>query len=259
MKPIRFLRAQLLICACLAGTLLSQGTTPPTHATTIRVPFVGCKSDGQLGPIKAPANPGVPILVSVPAAQKLAYYKPRYGLGVLAPRGWHCFSTYGSNGSNLYVSPNAIKRAALFSTDWKGFTGQVIQVSVSYGGTSGRFEVAKTIARVFPDREDFVRQVIAEGNEPSHYPFGPYSSDKLTYRDKSIVEYETPANTQGLGTDSNLQSNSSPIRGVAILSGKEPDLVQLSIRLSRDDHGLTQAIIRQVESEAATSAPSDSQ
>jgi hypothetical protein len=76
--------------------------------------------------------------------------KLKRGLGVLAPRGWHCFSTYGSNGSNLFVSPVPIDGKALFSADWKGFMGDVVQLSVMDGGTSGRFEVAKVVARVFP-------------------------------------------------------------------------------------------------------------
>ena len=86
--------------------------------------------------------------------------------------------------------------------DWKGFTGSAIEIAVSSGGTSGRFEVAKVIARVFPAYKQFAQNVIAEGIEPaSDFPSGPYSNDKLTYRAKNIVEFETPANTAGLGTD----------------------------------------------------------
>lgn len=185
------------------------------------------------------------------AAQRLAYYKAEYGSGVLAPRGWHCFSTYGSNGSNLFVSPDPIDTQALFSPDWKGFSGLAIQVSVSEGGTSGRFEVAKIIARVFPAYKQFAQSVIAEGLEPaSDFPSGPYASDKVTYRAKNIVEFETPANTAGLGTNSRLQPNASPIDGVAIILEGETDLIQLSARVPERDRDLLPIIIRQVEREA---------
>jgi len=51
-----------------------------------RVPFVGCKADGQAGPKDAP--PGEPVAVALPTdiAGKLAYYRWE-GLGVLAPKG----------------------------------------------------------------------------------------------------------------------------------------------------------------------------
>jgi len=218
------------------------------------VPFVGCASDGQAGPLQAPA--GQSKLVGIPAGvgQRLAYYKAEYGAGVLAPRGWHCFSAYGSDGSNLFVSPDPIDPKAPFSDSWKGFSGQAIQISDIVGGTSGRFEVAQIIARVFPDYKAFAENVIAEGIEPaSSFPFGPYPKDKLTYRSKSIVEFETPANAQGLGTRSRLQANANPIDGVAILSGEETDLVLLSARLSERDHDLIPTIVEQVEKESGDS------
>lgn len=185
------------------------------------------------------------------AARRLAYYKAENGMGILAPRGWHCFSTYGSSGYNLFVSLEGIDATNMFSTDWKGFAGPAIQISVAEGGTSGRFHVAKVIARIFPDRWQFVRNVVAEGIEPaSSFSVGPYPQDKLTYRSKSIVEFETPANTKGLGTASRLQANSNPIRGVAILlSDDDTSLIQLSARLPVQDRDLTTSVLQQVEHE----------
>jgi hypothetical protein len=258
MKPRRLLLASL---ACCAGLFEVQSAFPqakpsekPAQGATAQIPFVGCASDGQLGPLKAPAGESKAVAIPAGVAARLAYYKAEYGAGVLAPRGWHCFSTYGSNGSNLFVTPDPIDPKALFSDSWKGFSGQGIEVSVSSGGTSGRFEVAKIIARVFPEYKAFAENVIAEGIEPaSSFPFGPYPEDKLTYRSKSIVEYETPANTEGLGTVSRLQANASPIEGVAILSGADTDLTLLSARLSEKDRDLIQTIVRQVEKESADS------
>ncbi len=204
------------------------------------------------GPQPAPSGKSLAAAIPASVAQGLAYYKAEYGPGALAPRGWNCFSIYGSDGSNLYVTPDPIDTTMLSSLDWKGFTGQVVEVSDLDGGTSGRFEVAKVIARVFPAYKTFAQNVIAEGIEPaSDFPFGPYPNDKLTYRGKNIVEFDTPPNAQGLGTDSRLQMNASPIDGVAIIAGADTDLVQLSARVPATDSDLIPAMVAQVESDAA--------
>jgi hypothetical protein len=186
--------------------------------------------------------------LTIEAAQRVAYYKAEQGIGVLAPRSWHCFGVYGSDGYALYVSPAEIVPANLLSSGWSDFDGPVIEIAGSNGDTSGRFTVARTIARVFPTHRDFVENVIAEGIEPaSAFPLGPYPDDKLSYRNKEMVEYETPANKDGLGTNSRLKKNDDPIRGVAILVGETPDLLLLSIRISPDPTNLTAAIVQQVE------------
>src|SRR5580692_3776159 len=62
------------------------------------IPFVGCKADGQVGPLKAPKETTKMISLPSELAHELAYYKAEGGVGVLAPRGWYCFETYGSSG-----------------------------------------------------------------------------------------------------------------------------------------------------------------
>lgn len=143
----------------------------------------------------------------------------------------------------------------MFSGSWAGLTSPAIEINYVYGGTSGRFGVAQVIARVFPNRKAFVENVIKEeaedGIKPAiSFPFGPYPNDKLVYRSADAVEYETPANTDGLGTRSGVRKNSHPIRGVAILVGDTPDLVQLSLRLPPELADLGSAIIQQVERDA---------
>ena len=235
---------------CAVPGIFAQAK-PATSTAVNQVPFVGCASDGQAGPQAAPTGPSQAVAISAAAAQRLAWYKAQYGPGVLAPRGWHCFSTYGSDGSNLFVSPDAIDSATLLSVNWKGFTGPAIQISIAEGGTSGRFEVAKVIARVFPAYKQFAQNVIAEGIEPaSDFPSGPYATDKLTYRGTNTVEFETPANAAGLGTDSRLLPNASPIDGVDLISGQDTDLIQLSARVSAKDRDLIPLIVKQVESGA---------
>ena len=254
-KHCLLLASVAAVSAFCGGPGIFAQTQPATSAVMSQVPFVGCASDGQVGPQAAPSGKSQAFTIPAAAAQRLAYYKAEYGPGVLAPRGWHCFSIYGSDGSNLFVSPDAIDSTTLLSMDWKGFTGPVIQISVSSGGTSGRFQVAKVIARVFPAYKQFAQNVIAEGIEPaSDFQFGPYPKDKLADRGKNIVEFETPANTAGLGTESRLLPNASPIDGVAIITGTDTDLIQLSARVLAMDRDLIPLIVKQVESDAATEA-----
>lgn len=62
-----------------------------------------------------------------------------------------------------------------------------------------------------------------------------------------MVEYETPAETDGLGTQPWVTKSGSPIEGVAIFVEKAPDLVLLSVRLPGNLAKLTPEIVRQVE------------
>lgn len=244
---VRLIFGALLVCVPVAAC---------AQKSDAHIPFVGCRSDGQLGPMQAQRGTSRRVPIAAGAAQRLAYYKAEDGDGVLAPRGWYCFGTYGSNGETLYVSPDPVQGADLLSPEWKGFTGPVVQLSGESGDTSGRFGVARMMARVFPSRRGFVRKVIAEGIEPAAtFPFGPYPADELTYQGKDLVEYETPPETEGLGTQSRLLKGSDPIRGLAILVGDVPDLVYLAVRLRPGMADLSPIIIQQAEQKAAKTSP----
>jgi hypothetical protein len=194
--------------------------------------------------MQAPSGQSKLVRITPDAAKRLAYYKSEQGVGVLAPRGWFCFGTYGSNGTELYVSPQPINSSDLFSPGWTGFVGPAIEIASESGDTSGRLEVARIIARVFPIHKAFADRVMEEGIEPENYiRFGSYPKDKLTYKSKETVEYQTPAQTEGLGTNSRLKKNAIPISGVAILTGQTPDLVYLAVRLSHEQADPTPAII----------------
>ncbi len=96
----------LAFSMCAQSCLFAQNIPPAVQPQAVSIPFVGCGSDGQLGPVKAPQGQRKLVAISADLAQQLAYYKSEYGIGVVAPRGWHCFGTYGSNGSTLYVTPD---------------------------------------------------------------------------------------------------------------------------------------------------------
>jgi hypothetical protein len=138
-----------LACTTTLALLLPPTTSgqPPTQPPPT-IPFVGCQSDGQLGPQPAPHKPPLHLPLDPTSANRLAYYEGFDRPGVLGPRGWFCFETYGSNGSTLYVSPTPLNPRQFFDSNWKGFTGPIIQISSMFGGTSGRFAVAQIIARV---------------------------------------------------------------------------------------------------------------
>jgi hypothetical protein len=191
------------------------------------------------------------VSISRELAQKLAYYKADQGVGVLAPRGWYCFGTYGSGGESLFVSPRPIDAKRVFS-EGPGLTDAAVQASYSYGGTSGRFTVAEVIARVFPAYRDFVTGVMQGFEQPQgSYTFGPYPADTMTYKSNALVEYRTPARTEGLGTHSWLRKNDRPISGAAILVGGTPDLLFLAVRLPPGMDAATDAIIARIEHDAA--------
>jgi len=142
-------------------------------ASVVRVPFVGCRSDGQVGPSPAPKREDKAVFLDAVAAQRLAYYQSKSSEGVLAPRGWHCFGAYGSSGTSLAVTPDPIKFADLSAVD-----GPLIEVREQSGETSGRLAVAQVIARVFPTQKAFADGVIEAFPEVA-FPFGPYPTDKF--------------------------------------------------------------------------------
>jgi len=233
------------------------GRAASPNQTRAFVPFVGCRSDGQIGPMEPPKGKYISVGASGKAARELAYYKAAQGPGVLAPRGWYCFGTYGSGGDSLLLSSEPIDTAHLFSTEWTGLPGSAITVGYTFSGTSGRFEVVEAIARVFPAyrASPLVKRVVKEmkGFDPPENPLdlGPYPTDKLSYRGARVVEYRTPPGTDGLGTHSALRKNGIGIDGVAILVGEDTDLLLVALRLPAGLNDLKSEIIAQIEREAA--------
>jgi hypothetical protein len=231
----------------------------PAYAQTT-VPYVGCPGDGQTGPYLTAKGSPRPVNLSPEIAKKLAWYEYKGDagqIGTLGPRGWNCFVTIGSNGETLYVAPESLDSAKLLEhKNWKGFTGPVIQLSGSDGDTSGRFEVARTVARVFPAYRHYARKVIAEGFGPaSDYPFGPFPSDHLRYKGKKLVEFTTPGYHKGLGTMSWLLPSDQPIIGFALLtigSDIDTELLQLSLRLPHSLSFLSESLIQQAETDGSS-------
>jgi hypothetical protein len=242
---MRFLPLETAALGAVA--LLACGLAPLAASAAQQVPFVGCAGDGQTGPVAAPKGAPKSVNVDAATAGQLAYYQAGGSLGALAPRGWKCFYFYGSNGATLTIAPSG----NLQSGSNAPLTGPAVVATLDLGGTSGRFDVAKYSARLFPQVEQaFIASVIAEGVEPKEdFPSGPYPADKTTYKNAREVEFVTPAGMDGVGTSGSLQESALPIEGVAKLVGDPdgPDFFLLTVRLPANQAALAPAIVAQAE------------
>lgn len=220
------------------------------------VPYAGCSSDGQLGPQSPPKQskptPRAPIAI----ASRLTYYAS-INNGVLGPRGWHCFSLYGSSGTTVLVSPEPIDPKRALDTHFK-LRGDGIEFGYLLSGTSGRFEVAQVSAAFFPSERDFVAGVAKEEKDigiPFDLSGKAFRNDRILNRTEKSVRLRTPAGKQGWGTRGRMAANRSPIEGLAalVVDGGETDLIELNIRLPRKDLDLVPVI--QSVAEANHGAP----
>jgi hypothetical protein len=220
------------------------------------VPFVGCASFGQIERLEAPEGVSRSVPISSADAQALAYYRSADGIGILAPRGWYCEGASGSGGYALFLSPKPVHNDG---SGWQGLDGPAIEVHHMTSGASGRVEIAQVMARVFPEHRAFAERVLEDFD--LQIPTHPYPRDTLTRRGREIVEYNTPAQTEGLGNfDSWLGKSDLPIRGAAIIINdsartKDADLVLLSVRLPPALTGVIPAIISQFERDTAHARP----
>jgi len=236
-----------------AAPVAPTAPAQPAAMVSVSVPLTGCANDGQGGPEATPASGSKTVTVEASAAPQLAYYVAADGPGVLGPRGWHCASIYGSDGATLVLSPDPLSPGDVGAMQT---SADAIEARVASGDTSGRFTVAKVIARVFPSRQAFAQGVINEGIEPaSDFPSGPYPSDRMTPKGDNVAEFASPAGAVGLGTDVNLNERlkpgADPVSGVVILSGDAPDLVEVTARLPANLRPLAASIVAQFERDAA--------
>ena len=241
--------ALLFGCASVYAQSAAPNVTKSPKAVSI--PFIGCPSFGQVEALNAPKGTSESIPIREQDAQALAYYESADGISVLGPRGWYCQGASGSGGAALSLSPRPIVHS---SSGWEGLGGAAMEVNDITGENSGRYDIAELIARVFPAYRWFAQRV---WNLDFPLPSGPYPKDALTYRGNAVVEYRTPARTEGLGNfHSWLGKNDLPISGVAILLidstrafGDIPHLVLLSVRFPPELRRLAPAIVRYVERE----------
>ncbi|HST37447.1 MAG TPA: hypothetical protein VLK25_12560 [Allosphingosinicella sp.] len=179
-------------------------------------------------------------------AARLAFYSDG-DAGVLAPRGWHCVGISGSSGAALIVTPERRSATDVLHREHQ-YRGPGVQIVYHFGGTSGRFAVAKTIARVFPDHMSFARRVAdnaaLDGIEFA-LPSGPYPDDVLRRVSAREVEFATPAGRTGLGTEDSMFAADMPISGIVTIEPEEDmNVLQLTHKLAPEDADLAPEIAR---------------
>lgn len=183
-----------------------------------RISFVGCPANGQVGPLPPPTGKSRTVLLRSPVPGPIAYYEGAQGYGVYAPAGWHCRVSYGSAGAWLVVTPQHIPTGKTFS-----FDPPIVEMATIDGGTSGRFLVAQIGYMLFPSlTKKYINQIENEvGFSPAEtraeIEKSKYPTDSLTYLSKSVVEFVTPANKTGLGTEGAAKIANAPIQGVVVL------------------------------------------
>ena len=254
MGPAIRIAGILVLAGFVWSPVFAQGANAAARRQTpVSVPFVGCASSGQVQRLEAPKGTSRRLTIRSSDAEALAYYRSADGLGLLGPRGWYCLGLSGSSGYVLYLSPQPIHRDM---SGTHGLEGPAIEISHTTNEASGRYTIAEIIGRVFPAYWTLEKRALNWTDLPFRLPFPlrPFPNDTLTHRGKTIVEYETPAQTQGLGNfQSWLRKNDLPIRGVVMLVGdppnvrEGPDLVLLSVRLAPSLSRLIPVIVGQVE------------
>src|SRR3989442_12285125 len=206
------------------------------QASQDTITLVGCVAAGQAGPIEAPKGPPKVVAGTEVPVSRLAYYKGEEAPGLFGPRGWHCRVWYGSSGSTLIITPTLIDSTLGLP---RKLQGEALELSVSIGGTSGRFVVAHYAARLFPRvAAKFIARVQNEGLAPaSEFQSGPYPHDSVKYLGTLVAGFTTPAGVKGLGTGGSLYQSQNPLRGVAGLDQSDwaqPDLLIMRERLGSD-------------------------
>jgi hypothetical protein len=182
-----------------------------------RVPAVGCPANDQMGGARLQAGASMPAPLQQQVAGQIAYYEAEHSPGVYAPRGWSCRAWIGSNGSVLVVTPRRLEPPYF---PLPRITGPAVTIDSSDAGTSGRFHVAIVAAQLFPlVGSDLITRVRAEHLiSDSSFDVQPYADDQLRYLSDRFVEYTTPPNRTGLGTDGLLEMSDLPVRGLTLLN-----------------------------------------
>jgi hypothetical protein len=207
------------------------------------VPVVNCASETdqrtakptlQLPPQKATAPASV--------APKLAYYTGGFG-GVLAPRGWQCDVWFNAGGMTVYVRPHRKDARAPFV--------QIITAE-NDANFSQKEIVATVVAHLFPAHAAYVKEVVAQEHENSgdgtyDIAIGPYPADKITRRTATLVEFVTPPNKDGMGTEYGIGKNAVPVFGAAFLASDDSYAQIALVRLPDELKSLAPAILKSAE------------
>lgn len=219
----QYVRMKIIVYLVMA--IAAVGMNAACADNEVQVPFVGCPSDGQEGPQPPPTGAAHTIHISSKLPGPIAYYN-----GVFAPAGWHCLELYGSSGSVIIVSAKSIPSGMPSGS----FDAPVIELSWLSGETSGRFDVARFGWMLFPNlSKDVVKSVEDEGIvSKADIETPKYSKDDLTHLSTTLVRFETPANTKGLGSEGYVNVAQAPILGLVSWDDGDDGLGVSILRIS---------------------------
>jgi hypothetical protein len=213
--------------------------------TQRRIPIVGCPISGQPGPAISQTGQSRPAPSDQRIAAQVAYYGAPHIPGVYAPKGWYCQAWSGSNGSILVVTP---KRIAPPYYPLPVITGPAVMIQTSDGSTSGRFHVAIVAAQLFPVLgSEFIAGVRQEHLiQDSSFDVEPYPDDQLRYLSDRFLQFTTPANHTGLGTDGMFETSDFAVRGLIILNLEDEmnALTEVRVRLPAGLNPVSETIVQ---------------
>jgi hypothetical protein len=221
-----------LFALSLALMLAYSAGSAETAEIQQRISAVHCPASDQTAPVNTQTGESLLATVERTAAEQLAYYKAENSPGVYAPKGWSCLAWNGLNGSILLVTP---KRMTPPYFPLPVVTGPAVMIQSSDAGSSGRFHVAIVAAQLFPlTGNELITRVRQEHLiSDSSFDAASYPDDQLRYLSDRFVEYTTPPNRTGLGTDSMFEASNLPIRGLTILhlEADQESTIELRVRL----------------------------
>lgn len=222
---------------------LCLGMASAAEPDTQAVPFVGCPEDGQMAPAKSQSGLLLPVALDPHIAGQITYYSAAHAPGVFAPKGWHCLAWNGSSGSILLVTP---QRVGPPYYPLPVITGPAVMIQLSEGAASGRFHVAITASRLFSVvGSELIARVKQERLiSDSSFDTKPYPDDQLRYLSDRFVQYTTPANRTGLGTEGMFEMSNLPVTGLTILNVETEanSLTEVRVRVPAGLNSVAEAI-----------------
>jgi hypothetical protein len=181
----------MTIMSCAIAGVATAGTT---------VPFVGCKPSAFMD--GGTTSSGNPVEVNLPpgVASKLAAYQGDHFL-VLAPLGWSCTYNTAGQDAEIDISPSNISKGKVHPVISERFTdvGTPSNAMHTLGVAEQLFPKLITLSDLTNETSylGFLspQQLINSGKIIKVVP-----TDHLKYLSSSIVEYTTPPQTSGIGS-----------------------------------------------------------
>ena len=153
----------------------------PPRQPLVTVPFVGCKSYGQTGESETPEGATVAVPISAGAANRLAYCRSAFQeVGIRA----HGGGTASDCPALAETCCSWLPRKLALSGKWHEFSRAAIVLSYRSGDTTGRFDVARVIAQLFPAYMKFVADVRAMFTDSGRVSARPLSARSVDLQEQ---------------------------------------------------------------------------